>query len=32
VEHCEMEMKVDPFRVRRLYATWVESRALRPRA
>jgi len=29
---CEREMKTDPFRVRRLYACWVESRALRPRA
>jgi hypothetical protein len=29
---CEMEVKTDPFRVRRLYAAWVESRALRPRA
>jgi hypothetical protein len=29
---CELEMKTDPFRVRRLYAHWVESRALRPRA
>jgi len=29
---CEREMKIDPFRVRRLYACWVESRALRPRA
>ena len=29
---CELEMKTDPFRVRRLYAAWVESRALRPRA
>jgi len=28
---CEMEMAIDPFRVRRLYAHWVESRALRPR-
>jgi hypothetical protein len=28
---CELEMKTDPFRVRRLYAHWVESRALRPR-
>jgi len=32
VDHCEMEMKTDPFRVRRLYAHWVEARALRPRA
>jgi hypothetical protein len=31
-DHCELEMKVDPFRVRRLYAFWVEARALRPRA
>ena len=29
---CELEMKADPFRVRRLYAHWVETRALRPRA
>ncbi len=29
---CELEMKVDPFRVRRLYGSWVESHALRPRA
>ena len=29
---CEREMKTDPFRVRRLYAHWVEGRALRPRA
>jgi hypothetical protein len=29
---CELDMKTDPFRVRRLYAAWVESRALRPRA
>jgi len=29
---CELEVKTDPFRVRRLYAAWVESRALRPRA
>jgi len=29
---CEHEMKTDAFRVRRLYAAWVESRALRPRA
>lgn len=29
---CELEMKTDPFRVRRLYAHWVEGRALRPRA
>jgi hypothetical protein len=29
---CELEMKRDPFRVRRLYAHWVETRALRPRA
>ena len=29
---CEREMQTDPFRVRRLYAHWVESRALRPRA
>ena len=29
---CEFEMKTDPFRVRRLYAHWVEMRALRPRA
>ena len=29
---CELEVKVDPFRVRRLYAAWVESGALRPRA
>jgi len=29
---CELEMKTDPFRVRRLYAAWVEARALRPRA
>jgi len=29
---CELEMKTDPFRVRRLYAAWVESRSLRPRA
>jgi Domain of unknown function (DUF4388) len=28
---CELEMKTDPFRVRRLYAHWVETRALRPR-
>jgi hypothetical protein len=28
---CELEMKTDPYRVRRLYAYWVESRALRPR-
>jgi hypothetical protein len=28
---CELEMKTDPFRIRRLYAFWVESRALRPR-
>jgi len=28
---CELEMKTDPYRVRRLYAHWVESRALRPR-
>lgn len=27
---CELEMKTDPFRVRRLYAHWVEARALRP--
>ena len=31
VENCELEIKVDPFRVRRLYAFWVEARALRPR-
>ena len=30
-ENCELEMQVDPFRVRRLYAYWVESKALRPR-
>ncbi len=30
-EACELEMQVDPFRVRRLYAHWVEARALRPR-
>ena len=30
-EACEMEMQVDPFRVRRLYAYWVEAKALRPR-
>ena len=30
-ETCEMEMQVDPFRVRRLYAYWVEAKALRPR-
>ena len=29
---CEREIKTDPFRVRRLYACWVESRALRPRS
>jgi hypothetical protein len=29
---CELELPVDPFRVRRLYAHWVEARALRPRA
>ena len=29
---CELEAKADPFRVRRLYAFWVESGALRPRA
>ncbi|HEX4824423.1 MAG TPA: DUF4388 domain-containing protein [Candidatus Polarisedimenticolaceae bacterium] len=29
---CEKEVKADPYRVRRLYAYWVESRALRPRA
>ena len=29
---CELESKTDPFRVRRLYAHWVETRALRPRA
>jgi Domain of unknown function (DUF4388) len=28
---CELEMKTDPFRVRRLYAYWVETGALRPR-
>jgi hypothetical protein len=28
---CEAETPVDPFRVRRLYAHWVETRALRPR-
>jgi hypothetical protein len=28
---CEHEMKTDPFRVRRLYAHWVEAGALRPR-
>jgi hypothetical protein len=28
----EREAKVDPFRVRRLYASWVQSGALRPRA
>lgn len=28
---CELEMKTDPYRVRRLYAHWVEARALRPR-
>jgi len=30
-ETCELEMQVDPYRVRRLYAYWVEARALRPR-
>lgn len=28
---CEADAKVDPFRVRRLYAHWVESGVLRPR-
>jgi hypothetical protein len=27
---CEAEVAIDPFRVRRLYAHWVECRALRP--
>jgi hypothetical protein len=28
---CELAIKTDPFRVRRLYACWVESGSLRPR-
>jgi hypothetical protein len=28
---CEHEIEIDPFRVRRLYAWWIEQGALRPR-
>ncbi|MCI4355085.1 MAG: DUF4388 domain-containing protein, partial [Thermoplasmata archaeon] len=28
---CELDVKADPFRVRRLYACWVETNALRPK-
>lgn len=30
-EHCEAEMRTDPFRVRHLYAFWIETAALKPR-